>query len=176
MLAKLTGQKSLGRATEWLHHLRVALVKQFDLRRARLPCYMTYSNVLAQVDGVQPDAILSAFFEPWQSQSRCAEELSRLLTPQGHADHSYLAIDGKALRVINSQEHPVHQLSCYEVATDRVLWHCNVQEKHNAHQRTQAVLDISVGQRAHLELRCHAHATRVLCASASARRELSAHC
>lgn len=27
--------------------------------------------------------------------------------------------------------HPAHQLSCYEVATGKVLWHCNVQEKHN---------------------------------------------
>jgi predicted transposase YbfD/YdcC len=25
----------------------------------------------------------------------------------------------------------VHQLSCYEVATGIVLWHCNVQEKEN---------------------------------------------
>jgi len=54
-----------------------------------------------------------------------------LLTPQGYADHSHLAIDGKALRATSKQEHPVHQLSCYEVTTGRVVWHCNVQEKHN---------------------------------------------
>lgn len=54
-----------------------------------------------------------------------------MLTPLGHADHSHLAIDGKALRATSKQEHPVHQLSCYEVTTGRVVWHCNVQEKHN---------------------------------------------
>ena len=29
------------------------------------------------------------------------------------------------------QEHPVHQLSCYDVTTGIVLWHQDVQEKHN---------------------------------------------
>jgi predicted transposase YbfD/YdcC len=29
------------------------------------------------------------------------------------------------------QPHPAHQLSCYEVATGIVLWHCTVQEKAN---------------------------------------------
>lgn len=52
-------------------------------------------------------------------------------TPQGQADHAHLAIDGKTLRTTSSQPHPVHQLSCYEVATGIVLWHCNVQEKQN---------------------------------------------
>ena len=92
---------------------------------------MTYCNVLAEVDGGQLDSILSAFFERWEAQSRCGEEPSRLLTPRGHADHSHLAIDGKALQATSKQEHPVHQLSCYEVTTGRVVWHWNVQEKHN---------------------------------------------
>ena len=52
-------------------------------------------------------------------------------TPEGKADHAHLAIDGKTLRATSSQPHPVHQLSCYEVATGIVLWHCNVQEKEN---------------------------------------------
>lgn len=52
-------------------------------------------------------------------------------TPQGQADHRQLAIDGKTIRATTSQEHPVHQLSCYEVATGIALWHCNVQEKEN---------------------------------------------
>ena len=131
ILAKLAGQTSLSGAREWLHHRRATLIQRFGLRRPRLPCHMTYCNVLAQVDGVQLDHILCAFFEQWEAQSRCGEEPSRLLTPDGHADHSHLAIDGKRLRATSSQEHPVHQLSCYEVKTGRVLWHCNVHEKHN---------------------------------------------
>ena len=131
VLAKLAGQTSLSGATEWVHHRQTALIQRFGLRRRRLPCHSTYGNVLARVDSGQLDAILSAFFEKWEAQSRCGEEPSRLLTPGGHADHSHVAIDGKALRATSSQEHPVHQLSCYEVATGRVLWHCNVQEKHN---------------------------------------------
>lgn len=54
---------------------------------------------------------------------------SRLQTPQGQADHAHLALDGKSLRATSSQPHPVHQLSCYEVATGIVWWQCNVQEK-----------------------------------------------
>ncbi len=131
LLAKLAGQKSLSGATEWLHHRRVALAERLGLRKPRLPCHMTYCNVLAEVDAGQLDKLLAAFFERWEAQSRCGEEPSWLLTPQGHADHSHLAIDGKALRATSKQEHPVHQLSCYEVTTGRVLWYCNVQEKHN---------------------------------------------
>ena len=144
ILAKLGGQTSLSGATEWLHHRRVALIQRFRLRRPRLPCHMTYCNVLAEVDGQHLDKILSAFFERWEAQSRCGEEPSRLLTPQGHADHSHLAIDGKALRATNSQEHPVHQLSCYEVATGRVLWHCNVHEKHNEISELKPLLSTEV--------------------------------
>src|SRR5215471_952614 len=51
--------------------------------------------------------------------------------PQGQADHAQLAIDGKTLRATSSQPHPIHQLSCYEVSTGIVLWHCNVEEKEN---------------------------------------------
>lgn len=92
---------------------------------------MTYCNVLALVNGTHFDALLSAFFARWEAQSRCGEEPSRLQTPEGKADHRHLDIDGKALRATNKTSHPVHQLSCYEVSTGRVLWHCNVQEKHN---------------------------------------------
>ncbi len=131
VLAKLAGQKSLSGATEWLRHRRITLAERFGRHRTYMPCQMTYCNVLARVDAVQLDQLLSAFFLRWEAQSRCGEEPSRLLTPQGKADHSHLAIDGKALRATSTQEHPVHQLSCYEVTTGRVLWHCNVQEKHN---------------------------------------------
>jgi hypothetical protein len=67
ILAKLAGQKSLSGATEWLHHRRVALIERLGLRRRRLPCYMTYCNVLAEVDGAQLDHILSAFFLRWEA-------------------------------------------------------------------------------------------------------------
>jgi predicted transposase YbfD/YdcC len=67
----------------------------------------------------------------WEAEQRCGAEPSRLHTPQGQADHAHLAIDGKTLRATTSQPHPVHQLSCYEVATGIVLWHRNVQEKEN---------------------------------------------
>ncbi len=92
---------------------------------------MTYCNVLSKIDAKQLDAILAAFFVRWEAQSRCAEEPSRLQTPQSSADHAHLAIDGKTLRATTAQPHPVHQLSWNEVATGIVLWHCTVQEKQN---------------------------------------------
>ena len=131
ILAKLAGQTSLSGATEWIRHRAVALAERFGLCRKSMPCQMTYCNVLARVDGKHLDEILSAFFVRWEAQSRCGDEPSRLQTPQGQADHAHLAIDGKTLRATCSQPHPVHQLSCYEVATGIVLWHCNVQEKEN---------------------------------------------
>jgi len=131
ILAKLAGQTTLSGATEWVRHRQMTLVERFGLKRNRMPCQMTYCNVLAKVDSTQLDALLSAFFARWEAQERCAEEPSRLQTPQASADHRHLAIDGKALRATNSTAQPVHQLSCYEVSTGRVLWHCNVQEKHN---------------------------------------------
>jgi hypothetical protein len=67
----------------------------------------------------------------WEAQSRCGDEPSRLQTPQGQARHAHLAIDGKTLRATCAQPHPAHQLSCYEVGTGIVLWHCDVQEKEN---------------------------------------------
>jgi predicted transposase YbfD/YdcC len=92
---------------------------------------MTYCNVLARVDAKHLDEILQAFFVRWEAEQRCGAEPSRLHTPHGQADHAHLAIDGKTLRATTSQPHPVHQLSCYEVATGIVLWHCNVEEKEN---------------------------------------------
>ena len=159
LLAKLAGQKNLSGATEWLRHRRVTLAQRFGLKRPCMPCQMTYYNVFATVDAIQLDSLLSAFFQRWETQTRCGEEPSRLLTPQGYADHCHLAIDGTALRATSSQKHPVHHLSCYEVTTGRVLWHCNVQEKHNEGSRTQAFFDDGDGQRTHSEPRCTADAT-----------------
>ena len=92
------------------------------------------------MDGNQLDEILSAFFERWEAQSRCGDEPSRLQAPEGKADHRHLAIDGKALRASSTYSHPVHQLSCYEVSTGRVVWHCHVQEKHNEISELKPVL------------------------------------
>jgi len=131
VLAKLAGQTKLSGATQWVRHRGAALAQRFGLSRQDMPCQMTYCNVLAGIDAQRLDQIVSAFFQRWEAQSRCADEPSRLLTPQGQADHRHLAIDGKALRATNTTDEPVHQLSCYEVAIGRVLWHCNVQEKHN---------------------------------------------
>ncbi len=131
VLAKLAGQKTLSGATEWIRHRSSALAQRFGLRREKMPCQMTSCHVLAMVDAKHLDEILAAFFVRWEAQSRCGEEPSRLQTPQGHADHAHLAIDGKTLRATTGQAHPVHQLSCYEVATGIVLWHCDVQEKEN---------------------------------------------
>jgi predicted transposase YbfD/YdcC len=131
VLAKMAGETSLSGATEWIRHRAALLAEQFRLRRTSMPCQMTYCNVLARVDGKHLDDILKAFFVRWEAEQRCGTEPSRLHTPQGQADHAHLAIDGKTLRATTSQPEPVHQLSCYEVATGIVLWHCNVQAKEN---------------------------------------------
>ena len=163
LLAKLAGQKSLSGATQWLRHRRVTLAHRFGLHRTCMPCQMTYCNILANVDAVRLDSILSAFFQRWEAQTRCGEEPSRLLTPTGHADHSHLAIDGKALRATSKQEHPVHQLSCYEVTTGRVLWHCNVQEKHNEISELRPFLTTELVKGRILSLDA-LHTQRALCA------------
>jgi predicted transposase YbfD/YdcC len=131
VLAKLAGQTSLSAATEWVRHRCEPFAQRFGLRRQQMPCQMTYCNVLARVDSKQLDELLTAFFIRWEAQSRCGEEPSRLLTPAVQAEHDHVAVDGKALRATSKEPHPVHQLSCYEVATGTVLWHCNVKDKEN---------------------------------------------
>jgi predicted transposase YbfD/YdcC len=131
VLAKLAGETSLSGATEWMRHHAALLAEQFGLRRTSMPCQMTYCNVLARVDGKHLDEILAPFCVRWEAAQRCGAAPSRLHTPPAQADHAHLAIDGKPLRATTSQPHPVHQLSCDEVATGIVFWHCNVQEKEN---------------------------------------------
>lgn len=131
ILAKLAGEQTMSGATEWVRHRGRELAQRFGLRRASMPCQTTYSTVLAKVDGHRLDEIVRAFFVRWEAQSRCGEEPSRLHTPQGQADHAHLALDGKTIRATSREPHPVHQLSCYEVATGIVLWHCNVGQKEN---------------------------------------------
>ena len=131
VLAKLAGQKTLSGATEWIRHRKEALAEHFGLRRTSMPCQMTYCKLLGRLDAKRLDEILSAFFIRWEAQTRCGEEPSRLQTPQGSTEHAQLAIDGKTLRATTKEAHPVHQLSCYDVTTGTVLWHCNVREKEN---------------------------------------------
>src|SRR6266704_2274925 len=146
VLAKMAGQTSLSGATDWIRHRAAALADHFGLHRKTMPCQMTYCNVLARVDAKHLDELLATFFVRWEAEQRCGAEPSRLHTPQGQADHAHLAIDGKTLRATSSQPHPVHQLSCYEVATGIVLWHCNVEEKENEESSTQAVVDAALDQ------------------------------
>ena len=131
IVAKLAGQQTLSGATEWIRHRGKQFAQRFGLERETMPCQMTYCKVLARVESQQLDELLSAFFVRWEAQSRCGEEPSRLQSPQVQADHAHLAIDGKTLRATTGEAQPVHQLSCYEVATGIVLWHCEVGAKEN---------------------------------------------
>ena len=117
--------------TDWVRHRGPDLAQRLGVSRGRMPCQTTYSTVLARVDGQYLDALLRAFFVRWEAESRCGTEPSRLQTKACHADHRHLALDGKTIRATTSQPHPVHQLSCYEVATGIVLWHRNVGQKEN---------------------------------------------
>lgn len=131
LLAKLAGQTTLSAATEWIRHRSEKIAACFGLRRARMPCQMTYCRMLASVDAQVLDDLLAAFFIRWEAVQRCGSEPSRLATEQGYREHAQLAIDGKTMCATSKQDHPVHLLSCYEVTTGTVLWHCNVGEKQN---------------------------------------------
>lgn len=131
ILAKLAGEQTMSGVTEWVRHRAPELAQRFGLRRASMPCQTTYRNVLARVDGQHLDALVRAFLVRWEAESRCGAEPSRLHTPEGWADHAHLALDGKSIRATSREPHPIHQLSCYEVATGIVLWHCNVGQKEN---------------------------------------------
>jgi hypothetical protein len=88
LLAKLAGQKTLSGATEWIRHRRLTLAERFGLKRSSMPCQMTYCNVLALIDGHHLDEILSAFFERWEAQSRCADQPSREASPRSQSRSS----------------------------------------------------------------------------------------
>src|SRR5215472_5896637 len=66
VLAKLAGQKTLSGATEWLRHRSQMLASHFGLKRATMPCQMTYCKILARLDPKRLDEILSAFFIRWE--------------------------------------------------------------------------------------------------------------
>jgi hypothetical protein len=163
VLAKLAGQKTLSGASQWIRHRASSLAEHFGLQREDVPCQMTYCTILAAIDGKQLDDLLAAFFVRWEAQSRCGEEPSRLLTPDGSADHAQLAIDGKALRATSLQAHPVHQLSCYDAATGSVLWHANVQDKQHEISALKPLLCPAVVKGRILSLDAM-HTQRALCA------------
>jgi predicted transposase YbfD/YdcC len=131
VLAKLAGQSTLSGATQWIRHRAETIAEHFGLRRSQMPCQMTYCRMLASIDGTLLDDLLAAFFIRWEAQQRCDIEPSRLHTPQSYRDHAHLAIDGKTIRATSKQLHPVHLLSCYDVTTGTVLWHCTVDQKQN---------------------------------------------
>ena len=88
LLAKLAGQTTLSGATEWVRHRAQTIATHFGLKRAQMPCQMTYCRMLARLDAQRLDELLAAFLIRWEAQQRCAHEPSRLHTPQGHLDHA----------------------------------------------------------------------------------------
>jgi predicted transposase YbfD/YdcC len=131
LLAKLAGQTTLSGATEWVRHRAQTIATHFGLKRAQMPCQMTYCRMLARLDAQRLDEVLAAFLIRWEAQQRCAHEPSRLQTSQAHRDHAQLAIDGKTVCATSQQAQSTHLLSCYDVTTGTVLWQCNVGEKQN---------------------------------------------
>src|SRR6266487_616996 len=98
LLAKLAGQTTLKAATEWVRHRGEQIAACFGLRRASMPCQMTYCRMLACLDGKVLDELLAAFFIRLEAQQRCGTEPSRLGTKQRSREHDQVAIDGKTLR------------------------------------------------------------------------------
>jgi hypothetical protein len=131
VLAKLAGQTNLKGATEWIRHRAPDIAAHFGLKRAQMPCQMTYCRMLARLEPQVLDELLAAFFVRWEAKPRCGSEPSRLHTPQGHRDHAHLALEGKTVCATSKQAQPVHLLSWYDVTTGTVLWQCNVGEKQN---------------------------------------------
>jgi hypothetical protein len=100
-----------------------------------MPCANTYSYALERLDSQQVNAVLAAWFERKEAESRCGQEPSRLVG-QPSERHVHLAIDGKALRGTGKQlyggEEPQKQvLHVYEVQTGIVLQQCPIAVEHN---------------------------------------------
>ena len=130
-LAKMAGQHTLKGATEWVRLRAETLASAFALKRAAMPCQMTYKRMLERMDAQVLNDLLCAFFTRFEAQQRCEEEPSRLQTESRHLEHAHVAIDGKAVRATSKEAHPVHQLGAYDVTTGVVLFQVNVQEKQN---------------------------------------------
>ena len=135
VLAKLAGMQSLLGASEWIADQASLLREGLHLSWKRMPCANTYSYALERLDSQQVNAVLAAWFERKEAESRCGEEPSRLVG-QPSERHVHLAIDGKALRGTGKQlyggEEPQKQvLHVYEVQTGIVLQQCPIATEHN---------------------------------------------
>jgi predicted transposase YbfD/YdcC len=130
-LAKMAGQLSLKGATEWVRLRAEPLATAFGLKRTAMPCQMTYTRILENIDATILNDLLAAFFTRFEAQQRCEDEPSRLQTETGYREHAQVAIDGKTVRATSKEAQPVHQLSAYDVATGVVLFQVNVGEKQN---------------------------------------------
>src|SRR5947209_1088582 len=103
--------------------------------------------------------------ERWEAASAVVEiNPAARPPPEAKADHRHLALDGKTLRATSKQAHPVHQLSCSEVSTARVLWHCKVQAKHNEISELKPFLTTATVKGRLLSLDASRYPTAVLCA------------
>jgi len=74
VLAKLAGQTTLKGATEWIRHRADTIAAHFGLKRAQMPCQVTYCRMLARVDAKVLDELLAAYFVRWEAQQRCGSE------------------------------------------------------------------------------------------------------
>ncbi len=128
-LAKMAGQTTLKGATEWVRLRAETLATAFGLKRAAMPCQMTYKRILEVIDAEALNERLTAFFTRWEAQPRCQDEPSRLQTACGYLEHAHVAIDGKTVRATSQEAQPVHQLSAYDIKTGVVLFQVNVPDK-----------------------------------------------
>lgn len=150
-------------APTWVRLRAAFLASAFGLKRAAMPCQMTYKRILEAIDAQVLNDELAAFFTRWEAKPRCENEPSRLQTVSGHREHAQIAIDGKAVRATSKEDQPVHQLSAYDVKTGVVLFQVNVQEKQNEGSSAQTTAHPCFHQRAHLQPRRHAHPNRDVC-------------
>jgi predicted transposase YbfD/YdcC len=135
VLAKLSGETTLSGVVDWSRHRQQWIVTTFHLAHGRCPCFSTYTYALRKLSAEEITPILAQTFCRAEAQQRCGEEPSRLHFQGGRASKTHLALDGKTLRGTLGHEvphqPPVHQLTCYEVATGIVLAACTLQSKEN---------------------------------------------
>lgn len=135
VLAKLSGETTLNGVVEWARHRQVWLAATFHLAQPRCPCFSTYTYALGKLSAEEVTTVLAQAFCRAEAQRRCGSEPARLHWQGGRASKAQLALDGKTLRGTGGhaalQQPPVHQLSCYEVATGIVLATCVVRHNEN---------------------------------------------
>lgn len=135
VLAKLAGETNISGVVDWVKHRQAWLQTIFGSRLPRWPCFTTYTYALSKLDASACMSIVAAAFTRAESESRCQDEPSRLLTGQGRQAKEHVAVDGKTLRGTlghdASHQPSVHLLSFYEVATGVVLAQREVRTKEN---------------------------------------------